>query len=631
MSLPEPLRFTVGLIDQISQPLGNIQRQFSAMSKHYRDGTHTMVAGAAGVAGAGIALQQALQPAIDMDRALGEVKSLGVADAHLQHLADTALSFSVEYGKSAAEFVAASYDIQSSMEGINPSQLASITQVAAVTAAATKAQTSTITDYFGTMYGIFSDNAKAIGQDAWAEQLGSYTALAVQKFKTDGIKLSQSFKSLGNDATTAGVSLGEQFAVLGLLGNQMEGSVAATKYQAFIAKVAGAGEKLGLNFLDSNHQLKDTASIIQTLRQQYGSTLDAMEKLEIEKAFGGKQAMSFINTLYDRTGELKGAIDDFNQVKGLALAQQMAGAMTDQWERMEAGIFAIRAAIGSALLPSLLPLVQSLADGAMQLVQWTQVFPKITKWLGYAALGFFGLVAAGGVLTIITGAMKMLWATVMLVGTPLIKGLGLAFGALSKTLAFAKGAFLALNIVMAANPIVLIVGACVAAVAAMGALTYYWDDLKASFGDTAWFDAITLLSAPFRAAFQAIYGGWKWVTSGFTDVTAFEGLFAIGDELKAVFTRLFEWLNSGFNAAMESVKGLVDWIPGFGSDEEAPGQKIDAVRQATPRAPVQQGGVARQMATYNQGRSTHYGGVNIYAQQVNSPQDLAHELEMAAP
>ncbi|MFL7010950.1 phage tail tape measure protein [Enterovibrio norvegicus] len=627
MSLPPPLRFTVGLIDQISQPLGNIQRQFSQLSTQYRRGTHSMVAGAAGVAGAGIALQNALMPAIEMDRVLGEVKSLGVADEHLKGLAETALQFSVEYGKSATEFVAASYDIQSAMEGINPSQLASITRTAAITAAATKAQTGTITDYFGTMYGIFSDNAKAIGQDAWAEQLGSYTALAVQKFKTDGVKLSASFKKLGNDATTAGVSLGEQFAVLGLLGNQMDGTVAATKYQAFISKVAGAGETLGLNFLDSNHQLKNTAQIIEVLRGQYGDTLDAMEKLDIEKAFGGKQAMSFINTLYDKTGSLTGAIDDFKRVQGLELAQNMAAAMTDQWERMEHGLFAIRAAIGTALLPSLLPLVESLSNGAMQLVEWTKVFPKITKYIGFATVGFLGLIAAGGVLTLLTGACQMLWAT-MGPGSLVVKALSLSFGLLSKAMVFAKGAMLALNIVVAANPIILVVGACVAAGAAVLGLMVYWEDLKASFGETAWFDVLTLITAPVRGLFAAIYGGWQWVTSGFTDTSGFDGLFAIADEVKAVFSDLFGWLGDAFSTVMDSAKGLIDWIPGLTDD--APGTSIDAVQQATPRARVQQGGMARQMATY-QTRATHYGGVNIYPQAMNNPQDFASEMEALAP
>lgn len=113
--LPEALRFQVGLIDQISKPLGNIQRNLNDVTNTYRQGTHTMMAGAAGMVGAGFALQQALMPAIEMDRALGEVKSLGVADDQLKTLTQTAMKFSVEYGKSATEFVAASYDIKSAM------------------------------------------------------------------------------------------------------------------------------------------------------------------------------------------------------------------------------------------------------------------------------------------------------------------------------------------------------------------------------------------------------------------------------------------------------------------------------------------------------------------------------------
>lgn len=629
MSLPEPLRFTVGLIDQISKPLGNIQRQFGEMAKSYRDGTHTMVAGAAGVAGAGIALQQALQPAIDMDRALGEVKSLGVADTQLKDLAETALQFSVEYGKSASEFVAASYDIQSAIGGLAGNELSGFTRASGVLAAATKADTATITSYVGTMYGIFQNAATEMGKADWVNMLGGQTAKAVQMFKTTGAEMSAAFTSVGASATAVGVGMTEQMAILGTLQATMSGSEAGTKYRAFLAGAAKAQDALNLSFTDSQGQLLPIVDILDKLKGRVGDTISVAESAELSKAFGSQEAVGMIQLLMANTDGLAESIDQLGKVQGLDVAEQMAAAMTDQWERMGSGIFAIRAAIGTALLPSLLPMVQGLADGAMQLVEWTRLFPNITKWLGYVGLGFFGLVAAGGVLTMLTGACKMLWATVTL-GGGLVKGLGFVFSALSKTLAVAKGAMLALNLVIAANPIVLIVGACVAAAAAIGALTYYWDDLKASVGDTAWFEAITLLSAPFRAAFQAIYGGWQWVTSGFTDFTAFDGLFAIGDELKAVFGSLFEWLSSGFNAAMASVKGLVDWIPGFG-DNDAPGQKIDAVQQATPRARVQQGGVARQMQTYNQGRSTHYGGVNIYAQQVNTPQDLAHELEMAAP
>ncbi|NMU81754.1 phage tail tape measure protein, partial [Vibrio parahaemolyticus] len=81
------------------------------------------------------------------------------------------------------------------------------------------------------------------------------------------------------------------------------------------------------------------------------------------------------------------------------------------------------------------------------------------------------------------------------------------------------------NIAMMANPIGLVVGAVVAAIAAVGALIYYWDDLKASFGDTTWFQiiesALALIMLPFQTLFQFLKAGWQWVMSGFTDTSGF--------------------------------------------------------------------------------------------------------------
>ncbi|EGQ9112584.1 phage tail tape measure protein [Vibrio alginolyticus] len=627
--LPEALRFQVGLIDQISKPLGNIQRQMTDVTNTYRQGTHTMVAGAAGMVGAGFALQQALMPAIEMDRALGEVRSLGVADEQLKQLEKTALSFSVKYGKSASDFVAASYDIKSAMGDLTGEELSNLSLTAAVTAAATKADTGTITDYFGTMYGIFKKEATAIGKDAWANQLGSYTALAVEQFKTDGMKLSQTFKTLGNTATDAGVHISEQFAVLGLLGNQMDGSVAATKYQAFLSKAAGAGEKLGLNFLDSNNQLLNTAGIIDVIKSRYGDSLDALEKMELETAFGGKEGLSFITTLYGQTGELRKQIDDFSKVKGLDQAEQMAGAMTDQWERLEQGVFAISAAFGSVLLPAILPVVGSMADGATEIIQWTQMFPNLTKYIGFAAIAILGAAAAGGAFTLMMGVGKQAMATYMLTMKMFT---GVSF-LLTKGMAALRVAVLAANIAIAANPIILVVGAVVAAIAAVGALIYYWDDLKASFGDTTWFQvlegAITLITMPFRAMFEFIKAGWQWVMSGFTDTSGFAFIGQMADSMRNIFGSVFSWFTDKLAGIWETMKGLVDWLPGFGSDDEAAPVKSKSVERATPHAQIQPGGAARSIASY-QTNSTNYGGVAIYPTYMNSPQDMASELEMAA-
>ncbi|MCC3836741.1 phage tail tape measure protein, partial [Vibrio parahaemolyticus] len=100
---------------------------------------------AASMLGSGFAIKQALMPAIEMDRVLGEVKSLGVIDADLKTLQQTALDFSSTYGKSATELVGAAYDIKSAMGDMSGADLAGVTESSAILAAATKADTATIT------------------------------------------------------------------------------------------------------------------------------------------------------------------------------------------------------------------------------------------------------------------------------------------------------------------------------------------------------------------------------------------------------------------------------------------------------------------------------------------------------
>ncbi|HCE4761800.1 TPA: phage tail tape measure protein [Vibrio parahaemolyticus] len=626
--LPEALRFTVGLVDQISKPLGNIQRNLTDVANTYRDGTHTMVAGAAGVAGAGFALQSALMPAIEMDRALGEVKSLGVADEQLKMLSTTAMEFATEYGKSAVEFVSASYDIQSAIAGLAGNELSEFTKASGVLAAATKADTATITNYVGTMYGIFQNTANQMGKADWVNMLGGQTAKAVQMFKTTGDQMSAAFTSVGAAATSVGVGMTEQMAILGTLQSTMSGSEAGTKYRAFLAGAAKAQDALNMSFTDSQGQLLPIVDILEQIKGRYGDTVSVAEAAELSKAFGTQEATAMIQLLMQNTDGLATSIDALGQVKGLDVAEQMAGAMTDQWERLEQGLFSVRAAFGAALLPALLPIVGALADGASVLIEWTQLFPNITKWIGYAGITLLSFVAINGLLTMAVGIGKQAMASYILV----TKGYGLAVAGVNSILKAFKVAMLAANIAMMANPIGLVVGAVVAAIAAVGALIYYWDDLKASFGDTTWFQiiesALALIMLPFQTLFQFLKAGWQWVMSGFTDTSGFAFIGDMANSMKDMFAGVFNWITESLAGIWESVKGLVDWIPGIGSDEDLQ-VKSSSMNNASPRLQVQPGGAAKNIANY-QTSSTNYGGVSIYPTYMSSPQDMATELEMAA-
>ena len=61
-------------------------------------------------------------------------------------------------------------------------------------------------------------------------------------FKTTGQQMSDAFTAVGANATSAGIGLSEQMAILGQLQATMSGGEAGTKYKAFLSGVGGSKE-----------------------------------------------------------------------------------------------------------------------------------------------------------------------------------------------------------------------------------------------------------------------------------------------------------------------------------------------------------------------------------------------------
>ena len=93
MNHVEELEFIMSLTDQVSGPVNKMMGQFSKMTNMASRGFGRVKNGAIGLAATGLLLTSAMQPAIAMDRALGEVKSLGVHEQSLQSLQQTSLEF----------------------------------------------------------------------------------------------------------------------------------------------------------------------------------------------------------------------------------------------------------------------------------------------------------------------------------------------------------------------------------------------------------------------------------------------------------------------------------------------------------------------------------------------------------
>lgn len=482
----EKLLMQVALIDQVTKPLQGITKQMQTTAEAGRQGMTNMASGGAGLVATGLAIQNALMPAIEMDRKVGEVKSLGVTDEALKQLQATALGFSVEYGKSATDFVNASYDIQSAIAGLDGNELSQFTKASGVLAAATKADTSTITNYMGTMYGIFKNQATDMGKGKWVEQVSGMTASAVQMFKTTGNEMSSAFTSIGAEATSVGVGMNEQMAILGTLQATMSGSEAGTKYRSFLGGVAKAQSELGMSFTDAQGQLLPMVNILEQLKGRYGDTIDVAESAELAKAFGTKEATGMIKLLMADTDGLAQSIESLGQVQGMSKAEEMAGAMTDQWERLQASWFAVRAAVFGAILPSINAVVGSMANGMLVITGWTQEFPMLGDILGYVAIAGISL---GGVVAALSLAMG--------IGQMMSAGWALTMGTLNgvfkmlriSTLAMTAATWL-FNAALWANPMTWIVAGIGLLIAGVAAAIYWWDDLKASFSDTNWFNVI---------------------------------------------------------------------------------------------------------------------------------------------
>lgn len=617
MAWMEKLMMQVALVDQVTKPLAGINAQMDKVSKAGRQGWSNMAMGATTVAGGVMAIQGALGPAIEMDRALAEVASLDVQKDVLGALGREALKLSVQYGNSATEIVRSSYDIQSAIAGLEGNELPAFTRASTTLAKATKADTATITNYMGTMYGIFEQQAKMMGKATWVENLAGKTATAVQMFKTTGQGMADAFGAIGANATAAGVSMDEQFAVLGQLQATMSGGEAGTKFKSFLAGVGGAQKALGMQFTDSAGNMLPVLTILDKLKMRYGETMSVAEGDELKKAFGSDEAVAMIKLLMTNTKGLATNINALANTHGMGKAEQMAASMTDQWQRVEQGWFAIRAAAFGVVLPAINAVVGAFADGANDVLRWTHLFPNLTKVVSYAMLAIVGLSMVTGAWMLIAGLAKLATLGMGIAWTIIMAPLNL----LKAGLVAFRAILLAVNIAMYANPIGLIVAGIVLLIVAVAAVIYYWDDLKKTLADWGVFEKIT-------AVIDGVKSGWNSFMDTISNMSPFK---LVG---KAV-NGLIELLNMipGVNIEAGAMPDLN--LP----NPENINAPLARYRQGG-QSNVPSGGIGQQLIQANAAATTanqkptkamHIGEVHNHFQNQVSPGEMEQELWMTTP
>lgn len=611
MSTQSRLQVIIGLVDQVTRPLRNITGQLNQVTATAKKGWTNIGVGAAGLWATGQAIQGVIGPANEMQNALGEVASLGVAEKTLKSLGRTALDFSVDYGSSATEMVRASYDIQSAIAGLEGNELPRFTKASGVLAKATKSDTATITNYVGTMYGIFKNSADKMGKANWVENLAGMTASSVQMFKTTGNGMSEAFTAIGASATAAGIDMSEQMAILGTLQSTMGGGEAGTKYKAFLSGVGGAQKELGMSFVDQSGQMLPIVQILDKIKGKYGDLSKVADSDAIKKAFGSDEAVAMIKLLMQDTTGLAKSIDTLGKTKGMGQAEKMAKSMIDPMQQLEQAWFAIRAAGLQGALPAIRGVASAMAGGAKHIIRWANLFPNLTKYLGYAVIAIVGVAGAMALWSIIAGGVGLITAALS-AGLIVFNG---TMAVLRGGLMLVQAVTWLFNAALWACPITWIIAGIIALIAVIGLAIYYWDDIKKAIMDTAAFEWL-------MSVIESVKVGWASFMDMLGNINPIQMLGASIDWL-------IDKINMIPGINIDKSTGAITQVPEEMGTLNAP---ITNYRTsgATAAAPV--GGLGRQLVQMNAAQAKpsnvrSYGDVYITSEKGMTPDQL-HEWEL---
>ncbi|MBV4459420.1 phage tail tape measure protein [Pseudomonas sp. COR58] len=651
------LAFILSLHDKVTAPLGKVKAGFSDLAEQSEKHIKTIGLGVGGLTAGVVAISESMKPALEVNRALGDVRSLGVAEDALSALNAKSLEFAVDYGENAKDFVASAYLIEGAIKGLAGSQLAIFTNTSNLLAKATKTDAETMGEYVGTLYNLQKSQADAMGKGAWVERLGGQTALAVKLFRTSGAAMKDAFKEAGAIATTSGVDLAEQMAVIGTLSSTMEGGDAGGRYKAFFENIGAASEKLGMKLTDQKGKILPIMAILEKLQGKFGDLTSASAGAKLMEAFGGEGAQ-VIGALAKDSDRLRNGIEQLGKVRGLENAEQMAKAMVDPWQQWASLVEVMRTVFGQVLIPVLTPFMNKMVDIGKTLVRWSSMFPNITRVIGITSLAIMTIISALSLLTVAVGVARMTWLGLLTVWKVLrLMGLRtIAMFVLQKLVILAyvtviytlnaglalirgamllwQGAIWLVNAALLANPVTWIVVGILALVAVVAAAIYYWDTWTAALMNTAAFQFVSEKFQKLADWFNSM-GGWSGMAK------------AAWDSIVGIFTKavngVIELLNSIPGVNIEARFGGMPEIPGVdaatgASDTANAAQKAQqtinaAIPSLSPARPsaVPPGGLLTsiQNNSSSQNKGTHVENVNIHTGKAMTPLEMENMVAMA--
>lgn len=587
----------VSKLDAISEGFGNAAKAGAVMQE-----TGAQITGA---------VLAPVEATFETQRALGELASLGVQD--LGAVEDAARSFSDQWaGTTKSDFISAAYDIKSGIASLADEGVAQYTELAGLTAKATKSTVGEMTSLFATGYGIYKNYYDDLTDIEFGEMFSAGISQSVKQFKTTGSEMASAIESLGASATNANVPLEEQLSVLGMLQATMSGSEAGTKYAAFLQAAAKGGDALGLSFLDANNQLKSMPEIIDQLRGKYGETIDAVEKQQLAEAFGTDEAVDLIDLMYGKIGDLQTNIVGMYDAlgSGTGVAQQMASAMQEtepeRFERLQQRIHNVTESIGGSLLPTVNDFMGVGEQVLTKVGTWIDQNQELVRVIMLIVLAVGGFLVVGGSLIAVISGVGLVVTKAISTFKMLKAGFLLAKGALTPLIT----SVWSFTSALLANPVTWVVIGIVALIAALVLL----------YNKCEWFrNAVNAIIDFFKEKLGAALevaknifgaiGGAIGSAMEAAKATVSEKL----DNMKAAYESHGGGIRGAAAAAVEGVKGL--YTAGYTFLDNLTGGKLTEIKNKFTTA---MGGIVQGVSQkFTEARTAFSNGLNTIKNAVS--------------
>ena len=503
------------------------------------------------------------------------------------------------------------------LAGFDTNQILESTSGMLSLASASGEDLATVTD-------ILTDSMTGFGDSAdQASRYADVLATTQAKSNTSVGDLGEAFKYVSSLAGTYSYSLEDVSAALGTMANAgVKGSMAGTSLSSIITRLGtntsgarDAIEKLGVSFYNQDGTARNLGDVLKDLCDAT-EDMDVAQKAEFASTVAGAEAqkglLAILNQGSDAYENLQGKLYDCsgaasdmasNMESGLggsirSLQSAWEGFQIKLGEKIEPGVSAGLSKLTEFIQNKAMPAIDAISDGMSSILDWMKEHEKavqaVAGALEVAAAAMVAFKAGAAIQSVIKSFQEAKLAIALF--SMSTEGATVAQGLLNGTLTIGEGivALLtgkmtlaqlaqagmakgqaALNAVMSANPIGIVIALIVALVAAFVVL---WNK-----------------SEGFRNFWISIWDGMKEFAA-----LAVDGIKAAVETLKQVFDSIPEKLGAVKDSATEK----------FGAIKDSISEKLETAKGAiTEKLEAIENDTSQKLNAIKQAYDSHGGGI----------------------